>query len=85
MKPILNREYKDRRAFERDAEKLFKKGYTPTQVNTIPGTVLWGHSILKWATVAGILFGPSRKADKITVTYTLHVAPATAPSFIGSR
>ena len=67
---VTVKEYKNRKAFERDANKLAQRGFTVSQVAVVPGHVLLGHTLLKWCTGIGILTGTTRTPDQYTVTYT---------------
>jgi hypothetical protein len=62
--------YNNQRACERDANKLARDGWALQQVTVVPGHALWGHTVLKWITIVGILSGPSRSNDTITALYT---------------
>lgn len=61
--------YRSNRDYEKDANALFKRGYVPVNVTMEPGTVLVGHTLVKWVTLFGALTGPTRTKPKITVTY----------------
>lgn len=80
---VITRTYASKKAFERDANKLWKQGYAVTSVTTRPGSVLVGHTVAKWVTLFGVLMGPTRKPDVYDATYTLTTPIArSAPSFL---
>ena len=84
MKPVINKTYKSQGEFERDAAKLFKKGYIVQSSNTQQGEVLFGHTVLKWVTLFGVLTGPVRNKPRISATYVLLRTRGVSPSFLAS-
>lgn len=81
-RPVLQKTYTSPKAFERDAEKLYKQGYIVASTTTERGSVKLGASIVRMVALFGVFTGPSRNPDTISVTYRLSNAGVVpSPSF----
>lgn len=61
--------YHSASSYAKDARNMSHHRWRVVAVITNAGHVNWFLTFIKWVTVIGILMGPSRSRDTITVTY----------------
>lgn len=80
MDAVVTRTYKSEKDFQRDANKLFKKGYAVASVSITPGRTKLGPTLARYLAF-GLFARPAKHNDTVTAVYTLRATTRLAPSF----
>jgi len=80
MNRVVTRTYKSERDFQRDANKLWKRGYTVSSITTTPGRTKLGQTLTRFL-LFGLFARPARHHDTYTAVYTHQPTTSLAPSF----